>query len=95
MSKKQQNVSPSYGWCYAIEEYRLSHLEGRLLTLMESLGLRDTQEKAIKDLVKNEVWRLTSPCFIINAEDHDALRSKYQNQTFDSGTASGKVPQQS
>jgi len=92
MSKKEKlGVNPSYGWCYAIQEYQLSHLEGRLLTLMESLGLRDTQEKAIKDLVKNEVWGLTSSCFIISVDDHDALRNKYQNQNI----ASGNVPQRS
>ena len=85
------NVAPSYGWCYGIQEYQLSHLEGRLLTLMESLGLRDTQEKAIKDLVKNEVWNLTTPCFIISADDHDMLRNKYNNNIpTGSGTVSGK-----
>jgi hypothetical protein len=31
-------------------------LEGRLLTLLESLGLPASQEKAIKDLVRNELW---------------------------------------
>lgn len=33
-------------------------LEGRLLTLLESLGLPVSQEKAIKDLVRNELWDL-------------------------------------
>ena len=41
-------------------------LEGRLLTLLESLGLQSTQEKAIKDLVRSEVWDMwdMQPSFI-------------------------------
>ena len=30
----------------------LSHMEGELLTLVESLGLRDSQERAIKSLIR-------------------------------------------
>lgn len=33
-------------------------LEGKLMTLLESLGLKETQEKAIKDLVRGEIWHM-------------------------------------
>lgn len=33
-------------------------LEGKLMTLLESLGLPPGQEKAIKDLVRNEIWSI-------------------------------------
>lgn len=69
-----------YGSGYVLEEYQLSHLEGRILTLIESWGLRETQEKACKDLVRNELWNLLTPCFIISSEDHTELRLKYESE---------------
>lgn len=65
---------------YVITDDQIRHLEGRLLTLVESIGLKDTQEKAVKDLVRNEVWLLLSPCFIVSAEDHSLLREKYEKE---------------
>ena len=56
MSKDLEEVRwPS---AIAIEEINIRYLEGRLLTLLESLGLPETQEQAIKGLVRDEVWRL-------------------------------------
>ena len=85
MSKKDVNVGACgqplpYESVYALSQYQLSHLEGRILTLIESWGLKETQEKAVKDLVKNELWNMVSPCFIISAEDHTALRIKYAEE---------------
>lgn len=34
----------------------VSHIEGELLTLIESLGLREAQEKAIKSLTRQRLW---------------------------------------
>ena len=75
---KELNVG--YGSGYVITDEELRHLEGRLLTLIESIGLKDTQEKAVKDLIRNEVWLLLSPCFVISGEDHTALRVKYEEE---------------
>ncbi len=36
------------------------YLVGRLMTLLESLGLPERQEKSIKDLVKNEIYSKVS-----------------------------------
>lgn len=79
---KNKNVSVSgsplpYSSGYVVNDYQVQHLEGRLLTLIESIGLKDTQEKAVKDLVRNEVWMLLNPCFVISAEDNTLLHEKY------------------
>lgn len=34
----------------------MQNLEGRMLTLIDAIGLPQSQEKAIKDLVRKEVW---------------------------------------
>lgn len=43
---------------YVIQQESISALQGRLLTLIEAIGLPEGQEKAVKDLVKNELWKL-------------------------------------
>lgn len=42
---------------YVVSGHTVDHLVGRLLTLIETLGLRDSQEKAIKDLARQEIWK--------------------------------------
>lgn len=37
-------------------ESRFNHFLGRMMTLIETLGLNETQEKAFKDIVKQEIW---------------------------------------
>lgn len=37
---------------------RFDYFLGRVLTLIETLGLNETQEKAFKDIIKQEVWSL-------------------------------------
>lgn len=44
------------GGGYIFSGNRVDHLIGRVLTHIETLGLRESQEKAIKDLLKQEIW---------------------------------------
>lgn len=59
MAKKSNGVpvpnplSPMDG--RAIFDYQIGSLEGRLLTLLESFGLRESQENAAKDMLKGIV----------------------------------------
>lgn len=46
----------SYGPGSVFDDSHFSHLEGRLLTILESIGLPEGQEKAVKDLVRSELW---------------------------------------
>lgn len=57
---KSNNIDMvSYGEAYAIPTARISNVEGRILTLLEGMGLLPTQERAIKSLIKSELWSLT------------------------------------
>lgn len=62
---------------YVIHDWSVGTLEGRLLTMVESWGLKDSQEKAIKDLVRQEVWKILEPCFVIAGTDLQNLVEKY------------------
>jgi hypothetical protein len=57
-----------FEYSYLVDAHMVDRLIGRVLTLIETLGLRDAQEKAIKDLVKQEVWNnIHSPNLSPNA----------------------------
>lgn len=51
-------VSTGYGPAYLVYDFHISRVEGKLLTLIEGLGLRDSQEKAVKDLTRDIVQSL-------------------------------------
>ena len=88
MSKKNKEFMPQIGYegAYLIHDWSIKNLEGRLLTMVESWGLKDTQEKSVKDLVRQEVWSLITPCFYVGGEDVTALHEKYPNNTQVGGT---------
>lgn len=95
MSKNNKNATvgpntpqPYYESGYILDNYHIEHLTGRLLTLIEALGLRESQEKSLKDLVKQEVWKLTDGCFIIPGSARQELYDKYRP------TATGSLPGQ-
>ncbi len=49
---------------YVIKEAQIKHLEGKLLTHIEAMGLNDSQERAAKSLVSQVVWDLLEPSYI-------------------------------
>lgn len=61
MSKKIDGGSANpHSDCYVVYDGSVGNLEGRVLTIIESLGLKDSQEKAVKDLLRNEIWQWTN-----------------------------------
>ncbi len=52
---------------------------GKLLTIIESWGLPDNQERAIKNVVRNEVYDAFDDAWIVGPEDHSMLREKAFN----------------
>lgn len=41
---------------FMFRSYQQDYIVGRLCTLLESYGLRETQERAAKDIIKQEVY---------------------------------------
>ena len=51
------NVStPETNESRVVRQWQVSELQGTLLTHIESLGLQERQEKAIKSMVKRDLW---------------------------------------
>ena len=53
-SKDERNQG--YGPGYVISADRPDYLVGRILTLIEAMGLPEKQEKSLKDILKGEVY---------------------------------------
>ncbi len=54
--------------CKIVPETNISYLEGRTMTLIEAIGLKDTQEKSLKDLLRNEIWKVWMDSYWINKD---------------------------
>lgn len=80
------------GWGNAllIPEGTSGSLVGKLLTIIESWGLPQSQERAIKDVIRNEIYDMFDNAWIIGENDHVTLRKK----AFDFGQLScgGHMP---
>ena len=64
LNSKDSNVG-CHG-AYTLEERDVNDLVGKLLTLIDALGLPEKQEKSLKDLIKGNVWSsMSSSSYII------------------------------
>ena len=76
MSKK--NV-PAVGWAdgRVMNSHAPENLEGRLLTLVESLGLNPTQEHAVKNIVSQTLWSWVMDFTEwLDEKEHNEIRRK-------------------
>lgn len=64
------------GWgnAHLLFEDSMSRLVGRLLTHIEAWGLPEAQEKAVKSIIKKEVYATLDDAWIISDKDHAMLR---------------------
>ncbi len=70
-----------------VREWEINSHLGLMLTIIESLGLQEKQEKAVKDLVKQHTWRGLwnggTPLIYSREADKllcDAIEKKYELQ---------------
>ena len=46
-------------------QYQFKHFEGVLLTVIEELGLKETQENAVKKHIRDELWNFVRQGYVI------------------------------
>lgn len=63
---------------YAYYPHDRSHLEGSLLTFVETLGFDKGREKAVKDMVRASLNYFYQQCLIIEPEDTDFVRQVHE-----------------
>ena len=52
-----------------MRSWQFSHLEGRILTILETLNLSNKQEEATKSLMRQAIWQTPDENFTICDED--------------------------
>lgn len=76
MSK--ETTSPSWGMGEVIDNDFLKRITGRVLTIVESLGLPEKQEKPVKDLLTQAIFRDEDRVIYIDDKLHTAIRHQQQ-----------------
>ena len=80
-STEERNVG--FGDGYLINSEKPDYLVGRVLTLIEALGLPDKQEKSIKDVLRSEIYGVLEPSCFVPHQLHTIvkeLREKYEDE---------------
>lgn len=78
MSKNKNLGSVGYGNGYVVCEEAPNWIIGKVLTLLDVLGLEEKQDKSIKDLVRQEIWNVFQQGGVfISSERHTQIRDAY------------------
>lgn len=55
ITSKSSELKIGVGSCYLKNSETVEFLIGRVLTIIDTLGLKDKQDKSVKDLIKQEI----------------------------------------
>lgn len=83
--KKQDGLPPpsSWGYGYVFYENFPDQIIGKVLTLIEALGLPDKQEESVKSLVRQAIWNEVSDTGIsITPERHTEIRNLHYEKKY-------------
>ena len=74
-----------------IYEYQIRNLEGKILTFIESLGLRESQEKSAKDMFKEFFYRdmYMETAYVYGDLLQPAIKKSKEMQENGAGVATG------
>lgn len=67
----------SYGNGYAISSETPGHLEGKLLTILETAGLPEKQEQALKGLIRRAIWEVIDDSVYLSSKRYTEIRELY------------------
>lgn len=72
------DVYPSYGYGYVVPAEGFSErIVGKVLTLIETLGLTSKQEEAIKGLAQQAIYGSFQEAIYITPDRHNEIRNVY------------------
>ena len=79
-------MEQSFGQGYVLEERAPRVIVGRLLTIIESIGLPQGQESSLKSLVEQEVWEgFNRWGEMIDSKTHNEARESVKKYTESGG----------
>lgn len=84
---KQPEPNPLLGWGYGyvIFDSFPDSIIGKILTLVEILGLPEKQEESTKSLIRQIIWNeIAENSIFISSERHSEIRKEYLKQKSES-----------
>lgn len=73
-SKLQGEIS--WGPAYVIGTNAPDRLVGKIFAVVETMGLKDTQEKSAKDIIRTVVWEIFSDAVYILPDKYNEIRKE-------------------
>jgi pantothenate synthetase len=84
MSNKKLSLdSPRFGSGFAVYESVPESLVGRVLPIIEAMGLKDSQERAVKDMIRNTIYTVffdENKPVRLDEGLHSFIREKYYDK---------------
>jgi hypothetical protein len=74
-SSDERNIG--YGSAYVISSSKPDYLVGRVLTIIEALGLQEKQEKSLKDILRQEIYNTLGLETYISGSLHTIIKELY------------------
>ena len=75
MSKKS-NVKDEVSWgdAYVVGWNTPDRLVGKIFTVIETMGLKETQEKSSKDIIRIVIWEIFNDSMYLSSNIHNEIR---------------------
>jgi hypothetical protein len=77
----------SWGEAFVMERSSQDRIIGKILTLVEVMGLQEKQEQSLKDLIRQSVWKVFEDGIYISSERHSEIRNIYYEKRRETNTA--------
>ena len=74
--------SPTIGWGYgyAISAEAPDRIVGRVIGVIEAIGLTEKQEESVKGLIRSAVWDIFQDAVYITDKRHSEIKTEYYRQ---------------
>jgi hypothetical protein len=77
MLSEENLPSCSWGYGYVCRENTPDFIIGKILTLIDAIGLQDKQDKALKDIIRQTIREVFFDEIWISSERHSEIRNGY------------------
>jgi len=78
MSKlsKVEGADVSWDDAYVVDYKTPDRIAGKIFSVIEAMGLKDTQEEASKDIIRTIIWEIFNDSVYISSDIHSEIREK-------------------
>jgi len=78
MFKKSNVPEVSWGNAYVVTTNTPDRLVGKIFAVIETMGLKETQETSAKDIIRTVIWEVFNNAIHISPERHNEIREAFE-----------------